>query len=371
MENVLYWLWLTVDKRISDGEMTALMNKFKSAKAIYQIEDTEEIAGFSKNTKRAVTDKSLEKARNVLAKIERLGGYILTYDDEDYPPLLRNIYAPPYVLYLMGERIDWNKMLTITVVGTRECNDYGVRATEHIAEDLAKSGVTVVSGMARGVDAVAGMTAVKSGGKTVAVLGSGIDVIYPPEHGQVYDLIRKNGVVMTEYPPGTPPNRENFPRRNRIMAGLSYGILVVQAPKKSGALITASWGIDNGRDIFAVPADIFDKKSEGSNRLLNQGAKAVLCAEDITEEYPYIPLTPPNDKTESEPQKKNKSEDLDLSGLNTLQQRIVKLLSDKSMHVDEISRELEIESFELNSEMVMLELDGIVKKRNGNIYELS
>lgn len=374
MENKIYWLWLTLKEEIKENELSSLIREFYSARTIYDIDDKNTLVKYSDETVKAVMDKSLDRAKEVYAKIEHLGGYVLTFEDTDYPHLLRNIYSPPYVLYMKGQRLDWTKLLTITVVGTRRYNDYGRRATEHIARGLARAGVTIVSGMARGIDSIAGAAALRNGAKTIAVLGSGIDVIYPPENAEFYDAICRNGVVMSEYPPGTKPLRENFPRRNRIMAGLSYGILVTQAPKKSGALITAGLALEDGKDVFVVPNSIFDFASQGSNELIKQGAKAVSEAEDILVEYPYINLTAlasDNDTDEAVPVKREeKAQNIDWSSLNELQTKIVKFLKGESRHVDIIARELDVQSSEVNSEMVMLEISGIVRKLNGNIYEL-
>ncbi len=368
--NTIYWLWFALKDGVGIKTRIAVLEKYGDAKAVYDAKEITGIHNLRENAKTALEDKSLDKAREVMAKITAMGGYILSIEDSEYPPLLRNIYDPPYVLYMYGEHLEWDKLLTITIVGTRIPTIYGDRVTEHLARELAESGATIVSGMARGIDSVAGITAIKTGGKTVAVLGSGLDVIYPPEHAELYERISRNGVVMSEYPPSTPPNRENFPRRNRIMAGLSYGIVVTQAPQKSGALITASYAVENGRDLYAVPADIFDTDSIGSNRLIRQGAKAVMSAEDIISEYPYIDIVPLSEKRLDE-QNRERMMEFDISALNELQAKIVKLLVNGSMHIDEISREAEMPSFEINSELVMLELQGIIKKLNGNIYELN
>ncbi|MBQ2758135.1 MAG: DNA-processing protein DprA [Clostridia bacterium] len=368
-ENTIYWLWFTLKDDIKPKERIAVLEKYGNAKNVYNATDMDGIHNLSDSTFKALMDKSLDDAKNINLKTEKMGGYILTIEDEGYPPLLKNIYDPPYVLYCTGERIEWEKLLTVTIVGTRLHDVYGQRVTEKLAKELALSGATVVSGMARGIDSIAGITAIKSGGKTVAVLGSGLDVIYPPEHAELYNEIRKNGVVMTEYPPGTRPLRENFPRRNRIMAGLSYGILVTQAPEKSGALITASYAIENGRDLYAVPADIFNADSAGTNKLIKQGAKPVTTADDITNEYPYLEIIPLSEKRTEEKQR-DKLKSLDLSALNDLQIKIVSELNNEPLHIDEISRITGVASFEINSELVMLELQGIVRKLNGNIYEL-
>ena len=367
--NTIYWLWFTLKEELSLKTRIALLEKYSNAMEIYNSSDFDDIHKLSEKAKEELLDKSLDKARTVKAKIDAMGGYIVTIEDNEYPSLLKNIYDPPYVLYMYGEHIKWDKLLTITVVGTRIPTIYGEKVTEFLSRGLAEAGATIVSGMARGIDSIAGMTAIKFGGKTVAVLGSGLDVIYPPEHADLYDKISKNGVIITEYPPGTKPSRENFPRRNRIMAGLSYGILVTQAPKKSGALITASYAVENGRDLYAVPADIFEPDSVGSNQLIRQGAKAVMSAEDIISEYPYIDIVP---LSEMKREKINKewNNTIDLSSLNELQEQIVKTLMNGALHIDEITRGTSVANFEVNSELVMLELMGIVKKLNGNIYEL-
>lgn len=366
--NTLYWLWLTLKNNIKPKELSYLLAEGRNAGEIYAIDDPKELSGLSEETVKAVMDKSLDEAKTVAEKIAKMGGYIVTIEDENYPQLLKSIYMPPYVLYMTGECLNWNERLTITVVGTRRYDDYGKRVTENIAKELAENGVTVVSGMARGIDSVAGLEAIKNGGKTVAVLGSGLDVIYPPEHAQLYEMIKKNGVVMTEFPPGTRPNKENFPRRNRIMAGLSYGVVVTQAPEKSGALITASHAIDNGRDVYAVPADITRIASKGSNGLISQGAKAVFCGMDIINEYPYANLKKNENKKVYEEEKLN---NINFDELNELQIKIVKTLGNDRLHIDELLRKLKTESFELSSQLLMLEINGIVRKLNGNIYELS
>lgn len=363
MENKLYWLWFTLKKSITPKEQRELLNEYKTAKDIYYAEEYGE--GVKGKLLEALSDKSLYAAETVYGKIERMGGYIVTIEDEEYPPLLKNLHHPPYVLYMRGEKLKWNEVLTITVVGTRICSKYGRMATEAITSALSELGVVIVSGMARGIDSIAGTTALKCGGKTVAVLGSGLDVIYPSEHKALYDDICKNGVVMTEYPPGTRPYRENFPRRNRIMAGLSYGVIVAQAPEKSGSLITASYAIENDRDVFVIPADIFEDGFEGSHKLIKQGAKIVTCAEDVIREYPYIDF---NKVKKVKPVKG--LEKIDMNMLNAEERDIVTLIGDGEMHIDDIARTLGKTSAEINTLMMMLEINGIVKKDQGNIYYL-
>ena len=214
MNNEIYWLWLTLKSELNHKDISALLDKFDNAKEIYNADDLDGICNISDDAVKSVMNKSLANAFEVQAKIRHMDGYIVTIEDSEYPELLKSIYNPPLVLYMLGEHMDWENLLTITIVGSRTYNDYGRKVTEHIAGDLAKRGITIVSGMARGIDSIAGGEALKSGGKTVAVLGSGLDVIYPPENRELYQRIKENGVIITEYPPGTRPLRENFPRRN-------------------------------------------------------------------------------------------------------------------------------------------------------------
>ena len=369
MSNKLYWLWLTLKKIITHKEISLLLNTFGGPDKIYEIEDSELIKKFSNKVQKHVLDKSLDYANLILTKTEKRGERVVTIEDDEYPPLLKHIDEPPYVLYMYGETLDWDNLLTITVVGTRNYNKYGRNATQRLAYDLSKAGVTIVSGMARGIDSIAGTTALQAGGKTVAVLGSGLDRIYPPEKRGLYEDIAKNGVVITEYPLGTPPSRHNFPRRNRIMAGLSYGALVTQAPKKSGALITANIAIESGRDVFAVPGTMFSPGSEGCNILIRGGAKLTMSYKDILVEYPYFHFEN-TDKTESFTSSAERVDNIDFSLYNENQRRIIELLLQGEIHIDEMNRILEMERGILNTELLMLELNGAISKLDGDIYKL-
>lgn len=362
MNNKIYWLWFAL-KDLSAETSRKLLELYGGVKAVYD-DNTYDKEGLRlhKDTLEKLRDKSLDKAEAVTERMDKLGGYILCIDDDEYPPLLRNIYAPPYILYCRGNHLDWKNMLTITIVGTRKYSSYGKRVTEHIAGGLSQSGAAIVSGMALGIDSIAGCKAIKSGGITVAVLGSGIDVVYPSQYAGLYDAICRKGVVISEYPPGTPPYRWNFPRRNRIMAGLSYGVVVTQAPRKSGSLITAAHAIENGRDVFAVPGSIFDMHQEGANALLQMGAKPVMNAGDITEDYPYIKLTPRN----TEP--KDKPAGIDTSSLSEIEKKIVRLLGGREMHIDELMAEAAGQSQEVGSALIMLEIKGIIHRKSGDRY---
>ncbi len=395
-ENLLYWVWLTIKPVISPMKITWLWERFETIKDIYTETEYNDIAGIGDKEKKALRDKDLSEAKDVIAKTERAGAKILTYEDINFPDMLRNISDPPYVLYIKGEIMNWDRLLTIGVVGTRECTEYGIKATRKISSGMAKAGITVVSGMARGIDAQAAWAALHAGAKTIAVLGSGIDVIYPRENEKLYYEICEHGAVMTEYPPGSGSLRGHFPERNRIIAGLSKGVLVTEAPKRSGSLITARLALDNGRDVFAVPGGIDDANYVGSNRLIQGCAKLVMTAEDIIEEYPYDTalLKPPKIKVVIKTQNmpgynsdeiEEQSEEIQkeirnerkmsidskrYAFLKSEEKEIIKLLIEKDMNIDEMARSLEKPVGEVNTILAMLEIKALVKRLPGNNYQL-
>ena len=372
-ERQIYWIWLTLKSALNPITLDRLLEVYHTPENIYNQTDFSKCGFLSKRGEEQLSDKSLDQAKMTVDKVEKMGGYILTYDDEEYPPLLKKIYSPPYVLYLMGQHLKWDELLTITVVGTRKYSSYGKKVTETITKELSSMGATVVSGMARGIDSIAGCAAIRAGGKTIAVLGSGIDVIYPTEHKSLYNAIMKNGVVMTEFPPGTKPYKQNFPRRNRIMAGLSYGVLVSQAPRRSGALITAAHAIENNRDVFAVPGSIFDEEQAGANILIQMGAKSVMTAKDILDEFPYIKVEPLERECNivTERMVRDKMSEIDLEKLDDVQKKIVKLLVNGALYSDEIIEHLDMAAGAVNPAVIMLEISGIIKKNSDNKYELA
>jgi len=264
-----------------------MMEHFDSFEKIWLAEE-EELAQ-CKWVKRAdvkrLLDKDLTKAKEIVKKADSKKIRIITIKDKLYSSHMKSIYAPPVVYYCFGKDIDVDKRLCISVVGTRRCSKYGATAAIKFGTELAECGCVIVSGLADGIDSLAQKAAVQAGGSVIAVLGSGIDVPYPQSNRPLMTDIVKNGLIISEFPPGTRPNRVHFPIRNRLIAGLSAGCLVVEAPYRSGALITASYAIDEGRDIFAVPSNINSETGRGTNKLIKQGIKAVNTVCDILEEY--------------------------------------------------------------------------------------
>jgi DNA processing protein len=283
----LYWLWL--QNVCGEGSVLPemLISHFGSITAVYEANesDYEKVAGITARSVQKLSDKSLDKAREILAYCRNEGVGILTPDSALYPKRLIRIPCKPAVLYYKGVMVDLDREVCIAEVGTRNMTEYGSRNAYTMAYDMAKAGAVVVSGMAKGVDGMAHRGALDAGGYTVAVLGCGIDRAYPSEHVGLMKEIIKCGVVMTEFRPFTPPIGRNFPMRNRIVTGLSLGTVVIEAPKKSGALISAETAIKQGRDAFAIPGKVGELSSEGSNVLIKNGAKMVTAAIDILVEY--------------------------------------------------------------------------------------
>lgn len=288
MTNGIYWLWLATRPRCSARFCGHLLERFGSPEAIWRAEqqEFEDIPQLNKVKMDSLMEKDLMVAQHIEETCRKQDIQIVTLEDERYPQLLREIPDPPLVLYVRGTLPDFTDRVSVSIVGTRKCTRYGKQAAWHFAGNLAQRGVIIVSGMAIGIDGTANRAAIEAGGETVAVLGCGVDVCYPWQHKQLMDDIMQHGAVISEYPPGTEPKGTHFPVRNRIITGLGKGTLIVEAPKKSGALISADLALEQGRDVFAVPGDINRPSSAGCNARIRQGA-AELVQEpaDILAQY--------------------------------------------------------------------------------------
>lgn len=289
-----------------------------------------------------------EKAEDEMARVERYGATIVTMADGIYPKNLLNIYDPPPYLYVKGQ-INGEER-SIAVVGSRFASTYGKITTEGLSRDLARNGLAVVSGMARGIDTVAHKGAMAAGGRTIAVLGSGIDVIYPPENRALYEEICRHGAVVSELPMGTEPLSENFPARNRIISGISMGVVVVEASLKSGSLITASCAAEQGRDVFAVPGNINSNGSKGTNRLIKEGAKLVEGADDILEEFSAVP----------------DSSSMTV-GLSSDEKTVIEFLSGP-VHIDEVASLSGMDVRSVSAILLNLELSGAIRQLPGMVF---
>ncbi len=287
MDKMIYWIWLSLACTPSGSTFGKLIKEYDDAKSIYEAESRRisSIIGFRNSDRSALEDKSLEHAEEIYRFCTKHKVGLLAYCDERYPDLLRQIDNPPVLLYYRGVLPDFDRCFTVAAVGTRSLSDYGRKNAFRIGYDLATAGATIVSGMAIGIDGVAMAGALAAGGKSVAVIGSGIDVCYPPQHLKLAREIVKEGCVLTEFAPGTQPNKFNFPKRNRIISGLSRATVVFEGAERSGALITARYAKEQGRMVYALPGNVGSKTSQLSNLLIKNGAKICTSAEDVLNDY--------------------------------------------------------------------------------------
>ena len=287
MSALKYWVWLSECRGVSNQTRLALLRHFGSPEDVFYADAGELLLteGITRDQVHALEDHKLDKADKVLADCQRLGLRILTIQDAEYPGRLQNIYDPPCLLYVKGRLPAFDEEAAVAVVGTRDCTPYGIACAEKLGYGLTGGGAVVVSGLAKGIDAAASRGALRAGGVTVGVVGNGLDVHYPYESRYLYEDIAAAGALLSEYPPGTEPAGSHFPARNRILSGLSLATLVVEAPERSGALITAETALEQGRDVFAVPGPIDAPTSVGCNRLIRDGAGLVSDAWDILREY--------------------------------------------------------------------------------------
>lgn len=281
-----YWIWLASVEGLGPVKKFALLNKFETAKRIYNATEKEilKVDGMSdkivQNMQKAKDAKLLEKYEKYILKNDIK---IINISDDNYPVKLKNIYAPPITIFAKGD-ISLLNSKSIAIVGSREPSKYGIYVAEKFSKELSKEGITIVSGLARGIDTFAHVGALSSFGKTIAVLGSGIDVVYPKENAKYYREISEKGLIISEYIVGTAPESKNFPQRNRIISGLSDGVLVVEARKNSGTMITTDFALEQGKELYVIPGNITSNLSAGTNNLIKEGAKLVTDVYEILED---------------------------------------------------------------------------------------
>lgn len=284
---LVHWIWLATRKGLTDRGRGILLQRFTDAEDVYFAEAGEyaNVDDISQEAALSLQDKELKEAEEILAQCNRENIHVLTWQDAAYPRRLKNIADPPVVLYYKGKLPEFDALPVIAVVGTRGASAYGLSIAKRMGYQIANCGGVVVSGAASGVDTMAMSGALTAGMPVVGVLGCGADVVYPHSNRALFADTEQQGCLLTEFPPGTPPMGWNFPKRNRIISGVSCGVLVVEAPEKSGALITARQAADQGRDVFVVPGNIDVDSCKGSNALLRDGAIAVSSGWDVLSEY--------------------------------------------------------------------------------------
>jgi DNA processing protein len=351
-----HWIGFNLIKGIGPMKVRALLDHFGDLGSAWNASPEElQQAGIDRRALASlVRDREKLDLDVELEKLAKQDITVLTWEDARYPPRLLQIPDPPPVLYLRGSFTDDDEW-AVAVVGTRRASAYGKAVTQRLIADLAANHVTIVSGLARGIDGEAHRAALKTHGRTIAVLGCGLNLIYPPEHRNLAREIAENGAIVSEYPLGTRPEAGNFPPRNRIISGLSLGVLVVEAGIKSGALITADYAAEQGRDVFAVPGNLYVRSSLGTNRLIQDGAKLVTGAEDILEELSLtmvaqqaqVRIVVPESETET---------------------LLLQHLSLEPLHVDEVSLRTGLPIAEVTSTLALMELKGAVRQVGGMNY---
>ncbi|MEN6371120.1 MAG: DNA-processing protein DprA [Armatimonadota bacterium] len=351
--------WLRLSKlELAPRRATALVERFGSPEAVFSATETE------LRSVEGLTGRSLEKLLSPepsdldrsLDTLQEKNIRLISFQDKDYPANLQQIIDPPVVLFVRGELKEPDKF-AIAIVGSRRASIYGRSMAERIAKDLSNRGLTVISGGARGIDAMAHKGSLAAGGRTVAVLGCGIDICYPTEHKELFDRVAENGAVVSEFSPGTPPEGWRFPARNRIISGLSIGLLVIQAPASSGALITARYAQEQGRDIFVLPGNVDDVRNQGCHALIRDGATLVESADQIMEDLGI------QAEDNIKPQLT-----FEFESLTDEERKLVETLSLQAKHVDQIIQEAKLPAPQVIGMLTMLEMKGIVKRVPGNAY---
>ena len=287
MSALKYWIWLSTLRRVGARGANKILDCFGTPEKAFFARDDEIDAmdSLTSDEKAALKNKSLGRTGEIIRDCSETGIRILTLNDAEYPERLRNIFDPPTVIYIKGNLPVIDEEAAVAIVGTRKCTPYGIKSAERIGYEIAREGGVIVSGLARGIDSAAAYGALRAGGKVIGVVGSGLDIVYPRENAKLFDDVCVNGGIISEYPPKTPPAGANFPVRNRILSGISLGVLVIEAPKKSGALITVARALEQGKDVFVLPGNVDAYTCEGSNQLLKEGASAITAGHDVIEEY--------------------------------------------------------------------------------------
>jgi len=359
MEKLCYWLGFNLVRGIGPVRLRALLNYFSDVRTAWEAPESalREVGLDSRSLRNLIQVRQQVDLEQVLRKVEAEGAQVLTWESPTYPTLLQQIPDPPPVLFVKGELTPADEW-AVALVGTRKATANGREVARQLAGDLVRNGVTVVSGLARGIDGIAHRAALEAGGRTIAVLGCGVDQVYPPEHRRLAAEIMEHGAVVSDYPLGTGPEGKNFPPRNRIISGLSLGVLVIEAGLRSGALITADFAADQGREVFAVPGSILNPAAAGCNRLLRDGAGVVTEVRDILETLHLDQLA-------------EKQVAREILPTNATEAALLTQLSFEPCHVDALSREARLPVETVSSTLVMMELKGMVRQAGPLQYVLA
>jgi len=360
MEDYYYWFALRSVPLIGNVTYRRLLERFGSPARVLDasLDELASVKGVGQAAVASIRTHDYRRAADREAEaFARSGATLVTLMDSTYPPLLKEIPDPPPYFYLKGTLPEAGT--TIAVVGSRLASDYGIAITTRFARELAEKGVTIVSGLAQGVDAAAHRGALQVSGRTIGVLGCGIDQVYPPANRQLFREMAAHGAIVSEFPVGTGPEAANFPRRNRIISGLSRGVLVVEAAERSGSLITASFALEQGREVFAVPGNITHRASRGTNSLIKQGAKLVESVSDILGELPPESVNLPQWARQQG------------FSLSSEEEKLCGLLADGPLHIDDLTVRSELTVSAVSAMLLRLELQGAVQQLSGKMFTLA
>lgn len=359
MRDIKYWVGFTLVPGIGRAKFSMMEQYFGSLETAWYASASElQAAGLdNRSVETIIARRTAISLDAEMEKLEQYRAKAYTWKDEGYPSLLKEIYDLPPVLYVRGALAP-EDAVSIAVVGTRRPTYYGRETAEQMAGDLARNKVTIVSGLARGIDATAHRAALEAGGRSIAVFGCGLDIVYPGDHASLARQIMECGALVSEFPLGTRPRADNFPRRNRIMSGLSLGVLVIEARERSGALITAQWALEQNRDVFAVPGSVLSPASRGTNRLIQEGAKLVSDYYDILEELNLTFAAQQGTFAETLPTTETES-------------LIMEHLSPEPTHIDEVGRQCGLPIATVSSTLAVMELKGMVRQVGAMNYTLA
>lgn len=403
MAALKYWIWLADKTGLSASAAVKLIRAMGSPEKIFFAEEPEyELAGLDKRSISLLMDKSLAGTYRILDNCQEMGINIIAAGDSQYPERLKNIFDPPVVLYVKGKLPVLDEEAAVAVAGTRKCTPYGLKAAEKMGYELAREGCLVVSGLAKGIDSAAAKGALRGGGKVVGVVGSGPDIVYPAENARLFEDVCAEGAIISEYPPKTEVRSTHFPARNRIISGVSAGLVIIEAPKRSGSLITAARALEQGRDVFAVPANVDSPASFGSNMLIKDGAIPVFSGKDVADEYRMLypdklgtrRETVELDKKLEEklirdemPKKKEKvraskkvidkedNGDYDLKKqkipLSGDEAAICKVIGSEKIHVNDIIEQSGMPAGKVMAILTMLEIKGAAVQEKGKYFKLT
>ncbi len=387
MNDLRYWIWLSCYSGLKPSTAMALLRVFNSPEDVFFANETQykEVVNISQQElKKIKASKQIGESIRTQNFCQSHKVQILLYSDPQYPEVLKHIYDPPLLIFVLGDLPDLEKDFAITVVGTRSSSKYGVKQANKMGRDLAKAGGIIVTGLAAGIDSAAAIGALNAGGKVIGVLGNGINVVYPAWNGQLYRKVVENGALVTEFPPNMRPLAQNFPLRNRIMSALSHCTVVIEAPKKSGALITAARAAEQGKDVFVIPGNVDQESFEGSNALLKDGAIFITSALDVIREYPESlkDISAENKEEYDAGQNATKKvfDNEEGKGYIGLQEgkselsqeelKIICVLSSDPKHIDDIVTESGIDAQTALASLTILELNGYVEQHSGQRFAL-